>query len=111
MESFIKQKYRIISHMPGGLLLWKSMEHWEVDLVFNGHVHGGQMWLPFVGGLYDPEEGFFPTYTKGMYECENGTMVLSAGLGSSRGIPRVNNLPELVCEIESDSGDMKLSLL
>lgn len=102
----------LLSHMPEGLLLWKSMEHWDVDLVFSGHVHGGQMRIPFVGGLYDPEEGFFPTYTKGMYECGNGTMVLSAGLGSSRGIPRVNNLPELVvCEIESDSGDMKLSLL
>lgn len=100
----------LLSHMPEGLLLWKSMEHWDVDLVFSGHVHGGQMRIPFVGGLYDPEEGFFPTYTKGMYECGNGTMVLSAGLGSSRGIPRVNNLPELVvCEIDSDSGDMKLS--
>lgn len=90
----------LLSHMPEGLLLWKSMEHWDVDLVFSGHVHGGQMRIPFVGGLYDPEEGLFPTYTKGMYECGNGTMVLSAGLGSSRGIPRVNNLPELVvCEI------------
>lgn len=100
----------LLSHMPEGLLLWKSMEYWDVDLVFSGHVHGGQMRIPFVGGLYDPEEGFFPTYTKGMYECGNGTMVLSAGLGSSRGIPRVNNLSELVvCEIDSDSGDMKLS--
>lgn len=99
----------LLSHMPEGLLLWKSMEYWDVDLVFSGHVHGGQMRIPFVGGLYDPEEGFFPTYTKGMYECGNGTMVLSAGLGSSRGIPRVNNLPELVvCEIDSDSGDMKM---
>lgn len=90
----------LLSHMPEGLLLWKSMEHWDVDLVFSGHVHGGQMRIPFVGGLYDPEEGFFPTYTKGMYECGNGTMVLSAGLGSSRGIPRVNNLPELVvCDV------------
>lgn len=99
----------LLSHMPEGLLLWKSMESWDVDLVFSGHVHGGQMRIPFVGGLYDPEEGFFPTYTKGMYECGNGTMVLSAGLGGSRGIPRVNNLPELVvCEIDSDSGDMKM---
>ena len=99
----------LLSHMPEGLLLWKSMEYWDVDLVFSGHVHGGQMRIPFVGGLYDPQEGFFPTYTKGMYECGNGTMVLSAGLGSSRGIPRVNNLPELVvCEIDSDSGDMKM---
>lgn len=90
----------LLSHIPEGLLLWKSMEYWDVDLVFSGHVHGGQVRLPFVGGLYDPEEGWFPTYTKGMYECGNGTMILSAGLGSSRGIPRVNNLPEIVvCEV------------
>ena len=78
------------------------MEHWNVDLVFSGHVHGGQMRLPFVGGLFDPEEGFFPTYTKGMFQCGNGTMILSAGLGSSGGIPRINNLPDLVvCKVRA----------
>ena len=91
----------LLSHIPEGLLLWKSMEYWDVDLVFSGHVHGGQMRLPFVGGLYDPEEGFFPTYTKGMFQCGNGTMILSAGLGTSGGIPRINNLPDLVvCKVE-----------
>lgn len=91
----------LLSHIPEGLLLWKSMEYWDVDLVFSGHVHGGQVRLPFIGGLFDPEEGWFPIYTKGMYECGNGTMILSAGLGSSRGIPRMNNLPEIVvCEVE-----------
>lgn len=91
----------LMSHIPEGLLLWKSMEHWEVDLVFSGHVHGGQMRLPFIGGLFDPEEGFFPTYTKGMYECGHGTMILSAGLGSSNGVPRINNLPDVVvCTVE-----------
>ena len=91
----------LLSHMPKGLLLWKSMEYWDVDLVFSGHVHGGQVRLPFVGGLYDPEEGYFPTYTKGMFECGKGTMILSAGLGRSQGIPRINNLPEVVvCEVK-----------
>lgn len=91
----------LLSHIPEGLLLWKSMEYWDVDLVFSGHVHGGQARLPFVGGLYDPEEGFFPTYTKGMFQCGNGTMILSAGLGTSGGIPRINNLPDLVvCTVE-----------
>ena len=72
------------------------------DCLFSGHAHGGQMRLPFIGGLYDPEEGFFPTYTKGMYECGKGTMVLSAGLGSSNGVPRINNLQDLVvCTVES----------
>lgn len=91
----------LLSHIPEGLLLWKSMEYWDVDLVFSGHVHGGQARLPFVGGLYDSEEGFFPTYTKGMFQCGNGTMILSAGLGTSGGIPRINNLPDLVvCTVE-----------
>lgn len=90
----------LLSHMPEGLLLWKSMEQWDVDLVFSGHVHGGQARIPFIGGLFAPEEGFFPTYTKGIFECGNGTMILSAGLGSSGRIPRINNLPEIVvCQI------------
>ena len=93
----------LLSHIPEGLLLWKSMEYWDVDLVFSGHVHGGQIRLPFVGGLFDPEESFFPTYTKGMFQCGNGTMILSAGLGSSGGIPRINNLPDLVvCKVRAE---------
>lgn len=102
LEAFVQtDRLKILlSHVPEGLLLWKSMEYWDVDLVFSGHVHGGQVRVPFVGGLFDPEEGFFPTYTRGMFSCGNGTMILSAGLGSSRGIPRVNNLPEIVvCDI------------
>lgn len=91
----------LLSHMPEGLLLWESMKYWDIDLVFSGHVHGGQVRIPVIGGLYDPEEGLFPTYTKGMFACGNGSIILSAGLGSSRGIPRINNLPELVvCTIE-----------
>ena len=90
LEAFVQtDRLKILlSHVPEGLLLWKSMEYWDVDLVFSGHVHGGQVRVPFVGGLFDPEEGFFPTYTRGMFSSGNGTMILSAGLGSSRGIPR-----------------------
>lgn len=95
----------LLSHIPEGLLLWKSMERWDVDLIFSGHVHGGQVRLPFMGGLYDPEEGYFPEYTKGIFQCGYGTMILSGGLGSSRGVPRVNNLPELVvCQIIPPKG-------
>ena len=102
LEAFVQtDRLKILlSHVPEGLLLWKSMEYWDVDLVFSGHVHGGQVRVPFVGGLFDPEEGFFPMYTRGIFSCGTGTLILSAGLGSSRGIPRVNNLPEIVvCDI------------
>lgn len=92
----------LLSHVPEGLLLWKSMEYWDVDLIFSGHVHGGQVRLPVVGGLYDPEEGLFPTYTKGLFSCGDSTMILSAGLGNSSKVPRIHNLPEIVvCNVKA----------
>ncbi len=70
------------------------------DLVFSGHVHGGQFRLPFVGGVYGPGQGFFPAYDKGLYTIpsEEGDTLLyvSRGLGNS-GIPiRFSNRPEVI---------------
>lgn len=53
------------------------------DLVLSGHVHGGIINIPFLGGLLSPERKFFPKYCYGLYE-ENGTkMFISAGLGKA----------------------------
>ena len=86
----------LLSHMSEGLLLYGSMEDWDVDLILSGHTHGGQIRLPFIGGLFSPETGLFPKYTKGMFTMGDSTLVLSAGLGSSGRVPRFNNPPELV---------------
>ncbi len=40
----------------------------QLDLVLSGHAHGGQVRLPFIGGLVAPNQGVFPTYTAGLYE-------------------------------------------
>lgn len=91
----------LLCHMPEGLLAYGSIDDWDVDLVFCGHVHGGQIRLPLVGGLYDPETGWFPQYSKGVFQQSDSIVILSAGLGSSEQIPRFNNPPELVvAEIE-----------
>ena len=73
------------------------------DLVFSGHVHGGQFRLPFVGGLYGPGQGLFPTYDEGLYtvpaEEGNALLYVSRGLGNS-GIPlRFANRPEVILAI------------
>ena len=66
------------------------------DLVFSGHLHGGQFRLPFLGGLYAPSYGFFPEYDGGMYEREDSVLIVSRGAGNSSFPIRFNNPREIV---------------
>lgn len=83
----------VLSHRP---------EHFEqyvnvgADLVLTGHAHGGQVRIPFLGGLVAPNQGLLPNYTSGVYEEQNTSMIVSRGLGNSIIPVRINNMPELV---------------
>ncbi len=66
------------------------------DLSLCGHAHGGQIRLPFAGGLFAPGQGWLPRYTTGLYETESASMLVSRGLGNSTFPFRVNNRPEIV---------------
>lgn len=68
----------------------------EYDLILSGHIHGGVIRLPFVGGIIGNKGEFFPTYDGGRYDLVNSTMYVSCGLGDTL-IPRINNNPEIVC--------------
>lgn len=90
-------RYKILlSHNPTAWLDWELMNDFPVNLVLTGHYHGGQVRLPFVGGLVAPYVGWFPEFTEGLYQGSQATVILSAGLGSSPGIPRVNNPPQIL---------------
>lgn len=83
----------LLSHRPEILDLYAST---NVELVFTGHAHGGQVRLPFIGALLAPDQGVFPKYTSGVHTMDNTTMVISRGLGESIIPIRTFNRPELV---------------
>ncbi len=86
----------LMAHIP--ILFDPQLSGYGFDLGIAGHVHGGKVILPFLGGLYSYEEGFFPKYYAGRYVLEKGQiLIISRGLGDSDDFPpRINNTPELV---------------
>ncbi len=84
----------LLAHEPQNLLQYSNA---GMDLVLSGHAHGGQVRLPFVGGIVAPDQGFFPEYTAGLYEKNGTSMIVSRGLGNSIIPVRIFNRPEIVC--------------
>ncbi len=68
------------------------------QLVLSGHMHGGQVQIPFIGGLVSPHHNnrWFPKYTDGKWAEDGTTMIVSRGLGNNAPVPRLFNPPELV---------------
>lgn len=83
----------LLSHRPEKLDLYSALDY---DLVFSGHAHGGQIRLPFLGGVIAPHQGFFPDLTEGVHVEGTTSLVISRGLGNSLFPFRLFNPPELV---------------
>ncbi len=96
LTSFEKEPYYklVLSHYPENFDDLYS--NYTVDLVMSGHAHGGQIILPFFGGVYSPGQGLHPKYYGGLYKKNSVNMVVSRGLGNSLIIPRVFNPPDIV---------------
>lgn len=83
----------LLSHHPELFDVYVSS---EIDLALCGHAHGGQIRLPFIGGVLSPNQGLFPKYTEGIYNKGNTKMAVSRGLGNSAFPLRINNFPEIL---------------
>lgn len=90
-----KSKYNLlISHDP---LLYDLYSNIGYDSVLSGHIHGGVINIPFVGGLLSPDFTFFPKYYKGDNVFDKTHVVISRGLGFGYMMPiRLFNRGEVV---------------
>lgn len=78
--------------------LYPDVKDTSVDLILSGHLHGGIIRLPFVGGLIGQEErGFLPQYEYGfVQEGESAAMIVSGGCDKNPDKKRYFNPPEVV---------------
>lgn len=82
----------LIAHNPNYLPVYAK---WGANVVLSGHVHGGVVILPLIGGVISTTFQLFPKYDFGMFEEENTKMVLSRGLGVHTVKLRLFNKPEI----------------
>lgn len=83
----------LLSHRPE---LFDVYIENDIDLVLSGHAHGGQVRLPFIGGLYAPHQGLLPEYDGGLYSQDGTNLIVSRGIGNSLFPLRVFNPPEVI---------------
>jgi len=68
----------------------------KYDLILSGHLHGGILRLPFIGGVLSPDGEFCPRYSGGIYESNGALLVSNRGIGNTYPIARFYNPPEVV---------------
>lgn len=90
----------LLAHMPDFFSDYTPY----APLVVAGHNHGGIIRLPFVGGIISPQL-YYPPYTRGCYEIDNSTLVVSAGIGSHSLPARLFNRVEY-CVINTKSREL-----
>lgn len=83
----------LLAHNP---VYFDVYREWGAQLTLAGHVHGGVMRLPWLGGVLSTAFTLFPKYDGGLFDKEGRRMIVSRGLGSHTIPVRLFNPAELV---------------
>lgn len=83
----------LMAHTPVYVNVYKE---WGADLTLSGHLHGGIVRLPFIGGVITPQARLFPRYSGDMYKDGTHYIIVSRGLGTHTVNIRYLNRAELV---------------
>ncbi|MCR5715847.1 MAG: metallophosphoesterase [Lachnospiraceae bacterium] len=83
----------LLAHQPDYFRFYAA---WDADLTLSGHVHGGVMRLPILGGVISPALRLFPHYDGGVFEEYDHRMILGRGLGMHTIPIRIFNPGEVI---------------
>ena len=88
------EKYNIlIAHNP---MFANSYLAWGADLVLSGHLHGGVVRIPGLGGIITPDFSLFPKYSGELTKVGDASVVVSKGIGIHTIKVRLFNPAEVV---------------
>ena len=93
----------LIAHDPD---FFDEYVKFKPDLVLSGHLHGGIIAVPGIGGLISPQLKLFPKYYAGMFKKDDTSMIVSRGIGWHSMPVRIFNKAEiLLIEITNNKGE------
>lgn len=98
------KRYNILlAHNP---VYFDDYAAWGADLALSGHLHGGIIRIPGIGGLISPQARLFPRYDAGHFEKGGKDLIVSRGLGTHTVNLRIFNPAELaVIHLHSGKAD------
>lgn len=83
----------LLAHNPACM---DACLEWGADLILSGHLHGGLVRIPGIGGIITPQGFLFPKYSGEMTRVGEQTVIVSRGLGSHTLNIRLCNIPEMI---------------
>lgn len=83
----------LIAHDPD---FFDEYVKFRPDLVLAGHLHGGIVSIPLIGGLISPQLKLFPKYYAGLFKKEDTSMIVSRGIGWHSMPIRIFNKAEIL---------------
>lgn len=83
----------LLAHNP---VYMETYKKWGADLVLCGHLHGGIVRIPGIGGVISPQFRLFPRHSGELTKEGKQTMVVSKGLGTHTIKIRFLNMAEVI---------------
>lgn len=83
----------LLAHNPRYCYAYKN---WGADLILSGHLHGGVVRIPGIGGLISTQLELFPKYSGEMRKEGDTYIIVSKGLGTHSVNLRLFNTPEII---------------